>query len=123
MTPAKRTPGGRPRGDTDEATPASGSVSVPDTGFGAQPGEYGVFIWGKLNAIEARLGELAESYGRVDTRLDTVQGSIDKIDGKVSKHESQLRWAAAVVAVTVFIVGALMALYKVLGSHLTIGWH
>ncbi|WP_079416156.1 hypothetical protein [Thiomonas intermedia] len=69
------------------------------------------------------MADISEQYGRFDTKLDTLQESVNKIDGKVSKHESQIRWATAVVSVTVVLLTLIVGLYKLIESHLTIGWH
>lgn len=129
-----RRPTGAARGAVDDAAPAAGSVATPDTGIGASQSDYAQFIWGKLNDIDGSLKDLAEKHGRLDEKLTNVSASIsttaspiqkavEKLEGKVSKLETTIRWATAIVVVLAGIASAGMTLYKIVDSHLSITWH
>ena len=133
MTMPRRTTGAA-RGAADEAAPAAGSVATPDAGIGASQSDYAQFIWGKLNDIDSTLKELAEKHGRLDEKLTNVSASIgttaapiqkavDKLEGKVSKLETTIRWATAIIVVLAGLASTGATIYKALDSHLSIAWH
>ena len=122
----------RPAEDT--SAPASGSVATSDAGLGASKGDFTEFVWGKLNDIDGHLKDLAEKYGRLDEKLTGVSASIEaktapvqkaveKLEGKVSKLETTVRWATAIVVVVAAIGSVTMTIYKMIESHLSINWH
>jgi hypothetical protein len=115
------------RSAIDESSPAAGSVATPDAGLGASQGDYAQFIWQKLDAIDGRMADLAEKYGRFDSRLDTMQESHEKLDGKISgvddkltKIEKIVVRASGIVAGIVIICGVLSWLWSQVKDHITI---
>ncbi|WP_175902005.1 hypothetical protein [Burkholderia seminalis] len=75
---------------------------------------------GVKSAVEGKIDGVKTT---IDLRIDSSQKAVEKLEGKVSKLETTIRWATAVVVVLGVIASAVMGLYKVIDSHITIGWH
>lgn len=130
--PRKTAAPARPAEDT--TAPGSGSVATSDAGLGASKGDFTEFVWGKLNDIDGHLTDLAEKYGRLDEKLsgvsvsigaktEPIQKAVEKLEGKVSKLETTVRWATAIVVVVAAISTSGLAIYKAIENHVTMSWH
>ncbi|SIT43774.1 hypothetical protein BN2476_350285 [Paraburkholderia piptadeniae] len=130
----RRTSAAAARAADDAAAPAAGSVATPDAGIGTGKADFTEFVWGKLNDIDGHLKDLAEKYGRLDEKLTGVSASVDaktapiqksmeKLEAKVSKLETTIRWATAIVVVTAALASGGLTIYKMIESHVSVSWH
>lgn len=74
-------------------------------------------IGGAERAIDLKLDGAERAIG---LRIDAAKASTDKLEGKVSKLESTVRMATAVVIVIAALFSGGLAIYKAVESHISV---